>query len=461
MPRLPCRYLVFSLLVILLLMVSVTLSATPVSANPGLRVSGAILVADVSPGDMLTHKMTVGTKDEDQPMDILVDVGAVRQSLDGGYQLLQASEDTGPYSARQFITLDKSSFHLEPGDSQDVIATIYIPEDVGAGGRYAVINIHNQPTGQGQIGIVTAIYVLIYLTVKDSQLVHEGKIAAVTASEVVSGQPVDILTTFQNTGNQHFKVRGEVTIRNAQGKTLDTVHLALTTSSVIPTMSRQLKATFIPKGPLALGVYSVKSRLMLEDGTLLDEASGSFEVEKPYVPPPPPASVTLNPSSASILNTGDGRISVGFPQGAVISQVEVSLRSYLLEQLPPPPTGFNPATTCFRIDGLTGLLAKEATVTVKYTTADLDKAGGDASRLRLARWDEAQSQWSVLKTKVDEEATTLTTNTNQLSIWAVMVAPPAHTHVNWPLIGGIIGSVIIIALPVYFLIVRRRGCSTG
>ena len=174
MPRLPCRYLVFSLLVVLLLMLSVTLAAAPVSANPGLRVSGAILVTDVSPGDMFTHKMIVGTKDEDQPMDILVDVGAVRQSLDGGYQLLQASEDTGTYSARQFITLDKSSFHLEPGDSQDVIASIHIPEDVGAGGRYAVINVHSQPTGQGQIGIVSAINIPIYLTIKGSQVLHTG-----------------------------------------------------------------------------------------------------------------------------------------------------------------------------------------------------------------------------------------------------------------------------------------------
>jgi hypothetical protein len=132
-----------------------------------------------------------------------------------------------------------------------------------------------------------------------------------------------------------------------------------------------------------------------------------------------------------------------------------------LEQLPPQPTGFDLATTCFRIDGLTGLLAKEATVTVEYTAADLDKVGSDASRLRLARWDEAQSQWSVLKTKVDKEAMTLTTNTNQLSIWAVMVAPPAHRQVNWPLIGGIVGGVIVTALSVYFVTVRRRGGSTG
>jgi len=457
MPRLPCRYLVFSLLVVLLLMLSVTLAAAPVSANPGLRVSGAILVTDVSPGDMFTHKMTVGTKDEDQPMDILVDVGAVRQSLDGGYQLLQASEDTGTYSARQFITLDKSSFHLEPGDSQDVIASIHIPENVGAGGRYAVINVHSQPTGQGQIGIVSAINIPIYLTIKGSQVLHTGKITQLTTSEVVSGQPVDILTTFQNTGNHHFKVKGEVTISNAAGETLDTIYLALTTSSMIPTMSRRLKATFIPEGELPLGVYSIKSKIMLEDGTVLDEASTKFEVGKPYVPPPPPASITLTPSSASILETADGRISISFPQGAVISEVEVSLRNYPLEQIPASPAAFNLATTVFRVDGLTGLLAQEATVTVKYTAADLYKAGGDASRLRLARWDEADNQWTVLKTKVDKEAMTLSATTNRLSIWAVMVAPPAEEAASKWWVWLIVPAAVAAAGVLFFLARRRRG----
>ena len=134
--------------------------------------------------------------------------------------------------------------------------------------------------------------------------------------------------------------------------------------------------------------------------------------------------------------------------------MEVSLRSYPLEQLSSPPSNFKLATTCFRVDGLTGLLAKEATVTVKYSAADLERAEGDASRLRLARWDEADNQWSVLKTKLDKEATTLTTNTNQLSIWAVMVAPPSE--VNWVVPVGVAAGVVIIALLIFLFIRRRR-----
>jgi len=426
-----CRYMVLMVVAMTVL----ALLPSPTLADPGLRVTNPKLETDVSPGEVISHTMSVGIRETDAPMDIAVEV-----------------RDSGEYSAADFIAIDNPSFHLEPGDSQDVTATITVPSDVGDGGRYAIIGIKQKPPPGEGIGIMVAVDVPVRLTIKDSRLIHTGKITEVTIGKAVSGQPVNILITFQNTGNHHFKAKGEVTISDAQGKGLDTVYISVSPAPVIPGLSAELKATYIPRGELAPGVYSVKSRVMLEDGILLDEAEGSFEVKEPYVPPPPPVSVTLTPSSSSILQTEDGRISISFPKGAVISQVEISLRSYPLEQLPAPPAGFAVATTCFRVDGLTGLLAKEATVTVKYTAADLDKAEGDASRLRLARWDEAQNQWSVLTTKVDKEAMTLTTNTNQLSMWAVMVAPP--TAVNWWLL-VIIGVVIIILL-VYFLAIRRR-----
>ncbi len=434
-----------------------SLVATSASANPGISLTPfESIKVDVTPGQTITHHMMVKLGQQDQAMDMAVDVMGFGSSPDGSPQGIGVVQDTSPYSARSFITVDKRSFHLEPGGSQDIVATIVVPANVGEGGRYAIIYIHEQPpAGGGGAGSLSAFNIPVLLTIKGSTLSHTGKITEITASKAVSGQPVEIFTSFQNTGNHHFKVTGEVTVSNARGEVLDTMHVGLSTSSVIPTTLRQVRATFVPQGELALGVYSVKSRLTLEDGTLLGEASGSFEVAKPYVPPPPPASITLTPSSASTLKTGDGRISISFPQGAVISQVEVSLRSYPLEQLPAAPAGLNLATTCFRIDGLTGLLAKEAAVTVKYTPADLDKASGDASRLRLARWDEANNQWAVLKTRVDTGATTLSTTTNQLSIWAVMVAPPGG-GTNWGLIGGVAAGAIIIALLIYFLVVRRR-----
>jgi hypothetical protein len=434
---------------------------SPALASPGLTVGhigGKGINPEVLPGESYIQTLLVSTGKDDPPTDVVIEVLGYGDG-DSGVEPVLPGADKSPYSARTFIQPDKITLHVEPGETERADVTVTIPADVGSGGRYATLRFSTVPPEGEAVNIISAIVLPVKFTIKEGQLIHSGQVTGVTTGKAVSGQPIEIFTSFRNTGNHHFKIEGQIEIRDASDNHIDTVHT--TTSSPIPDGTKRIETTYIPQGPLALGVYSVKSRLMLEDGTLLDEASGSFEVEKPYVPPPPPASVTLSPSNASILKTEDGRISVGFPQGAVISQVEVSLRSYPLEQIPAAPPDFNLATTCFRIDGLTGLLAKEATVTVEYTAADLDKAGGDASKLRLARWDEAQSQWSVLKTKVDKEAMTLTTNTNQLSIWAVMVAPPAHTQVNWPLIGGTIGCVIIIALPVYFLIVRCRGCSNG
>jgi hypothetical protein len=119
---------------------------------------------------------------------------------------------------------------------------------------------------------------------------------------------------------------------------------------------------------------------------------------------------------------------------------------------------------------LTGLLIKNATITVKYSSADLDKLGGDASKLKLARWDEAQDQWTVLKTKVDTQTTALSADTNQFSIWAVVSGgaagstpgvtssstSPQASGTNLGLIIGIVAAVVIIVLLIYFLLIRRR-----
>lgn len=450
-----CKYLTPPILV-LAVVLSLILTAAPAMANPGLRVEGAILQADVAPGETITHTMRISLSDTDPAMDILVDIRGLGQSLDGSYQALEASDDITPYSARTFITLDKNSFHLEPGESQDVVATIHVPENVVAGGRYALIYVYSQPTGVGDVGVISAVAVTIALTIENSELTHQGEITLATTDEVVSGQPINIMTTFQNTGNHHFRIKERLTISNAEGEVIDVIHLPLTSSSVIPSMSRQLKAIYIPQGGLPPGVYSFVSTVMLEDDTVLDEVEGSFEAKETYISPLPDASVILAPNISATLETDDGRIYIMFPKGSVTSQVTVSVRNYYLEQLPEAPSGFEIATTCFRIDGLSGLLAQEATLTVQYAAADLERAGGDASRLRLARWDEADQKWSVLETKVDKEAGTLTTNTNQLSLHTIMIGPPSSGTSWWLLFIYIAAGVIVIGLLVYFLVIRRR-----
>jgi hypothetical protein len=459
------RYSCISLILVILV-TYFSIGSNSVLANSGLAIAPfESIKADVSPGQILTHKMKLTLGEQNNPMDISVDTMGYSISADGMIQAIEASQDASPFSARSFIKLDSQILHLEPGKSEEVSATISLPNELGSGGKYAIIYIHQvSSTGSGATSSISAFNIPILLTVKDSQIIHTAKINRVEIAEAISGEPINIYTTFQNTGNHHYKVKAEISIFDANSRILDKLNVSLTPNPIIPTMYQQLKCTFIPEMNLAPGIYTTKSRIMLEDSTLLDEATGSFEVKAPYVPPPPPAQVALKPSSAATLNTDDGRIFINFPQGAVLGETTVSLRSFSPDQLPAAPNGYKAATTCFRVDGLTGLLTKDAKMTVKYSTADLEKAGGDPSKLQLARWDEASNQWTVLKTTVDKSAMTLTVNTNQFSLWAVMIGAPVSTAGSvslnlYIIIFGI--AALAIAVLIIVLWMKRRKVRTA
>jgi hypothetical protein len=443
------RYIIVSTVLVLLLFL--TLSSV-VIANPGLHVTNAILVAEVAPGDIIIHKMEASIASNDSPMDLIVEVSDLENISD-------------EYSAKTFVTLDQTEYHLEPGVPQEIVATVRVPMDVSNGGKYAVVIIRQKPKETG-VNIVVAVNVRLYLTVKDSQLVHTGEITNINAGDAISGKPVEFTTTFRNTGNHHFKFKEVLSISNSQGEELDKIYTSLSAASVIPSLVDDIKATYIPKSSLPLGKYSLKVTVMLDDGTVLDEAEGNFEVKEPYVPPPAPAKITLKPGESATLKTNNEGITILFPQGCVISQAEISVQNYPLEQIPAVPSGYNLATTCFRIDGLAGLLIKDAAITVKYTDTDLEKAGGDASRFRLARWDESDNKWTVLDTTVDKANKSLAARTNRFSIWAVMVNSPENvptdnatntkSNINWGLIGGIAAGIILVAGGVYIFGFRRQ-----
>jgi hypothetical protein len=254
----------------------------PALANPGLTVGGVIVDAKVSPGEEYRHTIRLSLGADDQPTDIQVKVGGFGQNPDGVLRLLSPEADASSYTARGFISLDKTSLHLEPGKREEVTAVISVPRDACAGGYYAAIGVYTALAGSSaspggsRVGVVSGVEIPVLLTIKGSELIHKGEITALATGAAKPGQPIDIFTTFRNTGNHHFKIKGEVTVSDAQGQALATVPVPLTGNSVKPTFSLRLKARL--EGGLPAGTYTVKSRVMLEDGTVLNEATDSFSV---------------------------------------------------------------------------------------------------------------------------------------------------------------------------------------
>ena len=443
------------LLVMTVFDLSAALTSLPVSADPGLTVTNAILVENVVPGQTITWPMAVSIGASDPATVINVQVEGMTQGSDGSLEVLAASQDTGSYTARPFISVDQNSFPLNSGASQTVTATVQVPQNVGDGQRFAMITIQTQPVPGIGVSTLSAVNVPIYLTITGSQMITTGKITSLTSGNIITGQPITVTTNFENTGNYHFKIEGQITITNAQGTIIDTIGIPETTSNIMPGLTRQIETPVTAAGTLSPGTYTVDSKIMLDDGTPLDESTTTFTVAAPYVPPPSVGTIKLNPTSASTVKNADGTVSVVFPQGAAVVPVEVSIQSNP-NQLAAFPAGYTAASTTFEVNGLTGLLAKEATITVKYSSDDLSKAGGNASKLTLMLWKQGTSQWVALKTKVDTTATTLSTTSNQMGIFAVAVGTSASSGINWMIIGVIAVVVIIIAVVVFLLMSRRK-----
>jgi hypothetical protein len=410
-------------LVTISFIVFLILCSFPVSA---IKVTGTKYTGSIAPGSSAVHTMTVGTNPDDPPMDLMVDVLGIGQTTQQGIFGLSSEKDLSPYSARTFITVSPRTFHLEPGTSQEVKATITVPQNVGEGGRYAMLTIRNAPIGNGTTAIVTSISVPVLVTISGTGITRKGSITDVTVADIIPGQPIKITTALKNTGNYHYKVKTDISVTDSAGKAVATGGTNVSTTSIIPPFAQNYDTNLVT--PLSPGTYTITATATSDDGTVLDTKMVSFEMKDTYIAPLDEATVTLSPKSSAVLTSTDGRVVVTFPAGAVFSDVNVTLKPFSNDKLPPAPQGARLGGTSFRIDGLTGLLSKDATVLVKYTSADLEATGSDVSKLTLARFDDLDNKWTILPTTLDKSTLTLSSATNRFGVMVVMASSVGNSQ---------------------------------
>ena len=422
----------FPVLVLVVLFVA-TCVIQPAAA---LKVEGARILLDVAPDTNYIYPMAVSINPTDTPSDYAVDVLGFGQSPEGGsYTPLTAAEDTGAYSARALVTVESPVIHIEPGERRAFNATIRVPQNVGEGGRYALIYIHPAATGGGQSAFATAMIVPVMLTIQNTKVAETGTITEMGVGDIAAGKPITVSSTLKNTGNHHYYgVVNRITVTDPAGKTVGTVKTDPASNALVPGQS--VRFTTSISTPLSIGTYTVKSDMLLESGTVLDSRTTSITIKEAYIPPFQESSAKVTPDSPATLEVAEGTVRISFPQGAVLAETTVTVKSYT-GTLPDLPAGAQAGTTSFSVDGLSGLLAKDATVTVRYNKPDLDAANSDASKLVLGRYDRGETHWTLLPTTVDENAMTLTVSTNRFSIWAVIAAqgsspPSVQTPIQTP-----------------------------
>jgi hypothetical protein len=434
--------------------------SSSVSAG-GLTVLGGKIETTVQSGRDYSYSMQVQNTSSD-PMDLVIEIEGYGTGGKSPFLVLDPEEDISQYSARECLSVSPADFQLGVGESRVVTVSVRIPEVSEAAGKYAIVYIHTVPK-VGSVATISGIAARVLLTIEGLGANHFTEINSV---DIVEGNVLQAQVELTNTGNHHYKPHIQGTLRKGD--------IILAQASVddiwplIPHFSRQFELIFAPSGTLPAGPYNVDIEVMDESASSVARETSVINLESDYhsfvgLPPasspavqtflPPPVKIVLNPSEGARLANKDDSITIDFPRGAVISQVPLTLESSPSETPPPVLNDYQMSNINFHVKGLNGLLAKEAMVTVKYAEAELQRAGGDPSRLVLVRWDEVDKGWTVLDTSVDQINLTLTAKTVQFGIWAVLIGPARTSSVTIYLV---VGGACILLLSGFLLIRSKR-----
>ncbi|NMB85349.1 MAG: hypothetical protein GYA29_03760 [Methanothrix sp.] len=243
----------------------------------GLGVSGVVFDADVSPGESISHEMTVSLREGEMPLDLVVVVEDWNQSIDGANQPQEEMAGHYIYSARSFLKAEPSKLHIDPGESKKIVVRGDIPLDVGAGGRYALIGIYSIPEKAGEetensVGVSVAVNALVRLTISGTEISKQGAITSMGMDDNCQ----NLSLVFKNEGNYHFKAGARALLKDSAGNILAKSSSPLS-SNILPEASRLFQLALVPEEELKQGSYFVNASVESEDGTLL--ASKEIEIK--------------------------------------------------------------------------------------------------------------------------------------------------------------------------------------
>jgi hypothetical protein len=271
------------------LILVLALAISPVTA---LKVENPKILADVAPGETARFPLAISLGTGEAASNISIEVLGFGQAAEGMYTRLPADQDTGPYTARPFVSVEAPSVRLEPGQRKDFDATVKVPATVGDGGRYALIFIRPAAGQGGQAGFAPAVAVPVMLTVKDTPLTHTGSITKLTAGKVPPGNALQVQTTLRNTGNHHYYgALVNVTVSDPAGQVIQSSSTQASAWALIP--GNEMTLSLPITGTLNPGTYTVRSEAKIGEGMVsLDSETASFTIDTPYVPPTQAGAVT-------------------------------------------------------------------------------------------------------------------------------------------------------------------------
>lgn len=237
-----------------------------------LQIQSSIIMREVNPGETFTHTFIVNNTSQTD-LDISIKAAGLGQGLDGAYVPLSCNADISPQSGRSFITdIDEPCFSLVPGRTQAVTVTFKIPENIQAGGYYALIDVQRRRSAETTAEINLGFHIPVVLTVTGGRLDKSGTISDIVLKCDDEGV-ARVITEVSNTGNYHFRASNRISVYDESKVLVERISLPITSSSIIPGNERIFTAELSTREQFIKEDFVIISEIVGDDGMTIASRS--------------------------------------------------------------------------------------------------------------------------------------------------------------------------------------------
>ena len=247
----------------------------------GVDIKGDIIQERITPGGHISHEVDLSLNPTEKALDFSIGIKGISMSLEGSPKAIEADKDDYIYSARSFLAVSPANFSLGPGDSQMISIEGDVPNDVGSGTRYAMLQIRSVPAGSNETSgrvVVGLINLPIILEISGTDQIRNGEISDLKLEKPISPKELNLSLTFENTGNTHYKGLIKADLLDENKEVLASVSTPLSTASIFPTMTRLFKFSIVPEEGLKPGAYSINATVNMADERVLASKELEFNI---------------------------------------------------------------------------------------------------------------------------------------------------------------------------------------
>lgn len=241
---------------------------------------------ELEPGESQTVNLLVSNRMGDDRI-FKLGVEDVRGSNDPETTVVLLGNDRGPYSLKDYISLEQRSFELKHGTRAVVPVTVIVPLDAEPGGYYGSVLVstaskpNDDTDSQGTTHIIARIGTLFFVRVPGG-VAEEGKLVkfdTTTGKRFFTAGPINFGINFENTGSVHLNPYGEIRITNILGQEVGFVEAA--PWFALPQSMRFREISWNKKH--LFGYYTATASINRGYDNIVDTASVSFFV-LPWLP---------------------------------------------------------------------------------------------------------------------------------------------------------------------------------